>query len=425
MRTPAAVLDEEAHIRIRQALYDVLLEKKNMLIKNKRIAIVGGGPGGLTLARLLQMRGAEVKIYERDSNRTARVQGTTLDLHQESGLAALKKADLLAAFKANYRPEAGILRIIDQSATIRLDGHAEGQIDNFGDEHARPEIDRGPLRDILLSSLQPDTMLWDRQYVSMTLVDDIWQLAFKNGTWASADLVIAADGAHSKIRPLITPIKPVYVGITAVEGAVYNAEIAAPRIHKLLKGGKIFAFGDNQSLFVSSKGDGSFSFFTGSHTDEDWVATSGIDFHNKAQVVAWFKQEFAGWASVWMEMFENAEPHFIPRPQYCMPLDQSWTALPNLTMLGDAAHWMPPYAGEGVNMAMLDALALSECLTSEAFPDLQTAIAFYESAMRKRASAAAQMTLDSMAMLHAPNAVANLIAAFRNFELSTENGVAH
>ena len=59
------------------------------IIKDKRIAIIGGGPGGLTLARLLQLRGADVIVYERDVNKDVRVQGATLDLHEESGLKAL------------------------------------------------------------------------------------------------------------------------------------------------------------------------------------------------------------------------------------------------------------------------------------------------------------------------------------------------
>ncbi len=62
--------------------------------KDKIIAIVGGGPGGLTLARLLQMNGANVTVYERDASRSARVQGATLDLHEESGLKALRKAGI-------------------------------------------------------------------------------------------------------------------------------------------------------------------------------------------------------------------------------------------------------------------------------------------------------------------------------------------
>ncbi|MDH7462718.1 FAD-dependent monooxygenase [Chitinophagaceae bacterium 26-R-25] len=83
---------------------------------NKKIAIVGGGPGGLTLARLLQIKGADVKVYERDANKDVRVQGATLDLHDDSGLEALRKAGLMDAFKENYRPNADRIRIVDSSA---------------------------------------------------------------------------------------------------------------------------------------------------------------------------------------------------------------------------------------------------------------------------------------------------------------------
>jgi 2-polyprenyl-6-methoxyphenol hydroxylase-like FAD-dependent oxidoreductase len=357
------------------------------------------------------MNGANVKVYERDINREARVQGATLDLHQESGLEALRQAGLTEAFTANYRPGAGRLRVLDKQAMIRLDDHERNLF-----EEDRPEIDRGPLREILLDSLQPDTVVWNSHFQSMKPVGDSWMLRFKNGSTALADIVIAADGANSKIRPFITPIKPFYSGITIVEGAVHNSETASPNIHKLLKGGKIFALDDSKSLIVSAKGDGSLAFYTGCKTDESWSTTSGINFNDNAQVLAWFQNEFTGWAPVWSELIINAEPHFIPRPQYCMPLNQSWKALPNLTMIGDAAHLMPPYAGEGVNMAMQDALELSLCLTSSQFADVQSAIAHYEQHMRARASEAAQMTLDSTAMLHSPDSLNNLIELFENME---------
>ena len=84
--------------------------------------------------------------------------------------------------------------------------------------------------------------------------------------------------------------------------------------------------------------------------------------------------------------FENAKTPFIPRLIYSMPLDQTWETLPNLTLIGDAAHVMPPFAGEGANMAMLDALELSEYLTDENCKTLQEAISVYEHHMRKRAA---------------------------------------
>lgn len=378
-----------------------------MLITNKQIAIVGGGPGGLTLARLLQQRGANVKVYERDVNKDVRVQGATLDLHDDSGLLALQETGLMDAFNANFRPGADKIRIVDKHATILYD-------DDTTENHqtSRPEIDRGPLRKILLESLQPDTVVWDRYLLSLSPVGDGWKLDFQNGTSALADIVIAADGANSKIRPLITPIKPFYSGVTIVEGKVYDSAMTVPGVHKLLNGGKIFAISDEKTLIVSSKGDGSLVFYTGSKTDENWARTSGIDFNDNAQVLAWFQREFAGWDSSWFELFEKADAPFIPRPQYCMPLDQHWNTLPNLTMLGDAAHLMPPYAGEGVNMAMLDALELSKCLTSSKFLDVQTAIAEYEKQMLVRFAEIGGITLEQTASLHSQNGLSNMLSMF-------------
>lgn len=384
------------------------------ILNNKKIAIVGGGPGGLTLARLLQMNGANVQVYERDVNKDVRVQGATLDLHDDSGLKALRTAGLIEAFKDNYRPGADKLCITDKNARIVWNDHVDEKEEQVfkNEKHFRPEIDRGPLRKILLDSLQPNTVVWDSNFVSLLPVDDKWELTFKNGSSAIADIVIAADGANSKIRPLITPIKPFFAGMTMVEGAVYHPEKVAPGINRLLNGGKIFAVGDEKTLIVSSKGDGSLVFYTGCNTEEQWVRNSGIDFTDKAQVLAWFQQEFAGWDPIWLELFENVSGPYIPRPQYCMPVDQQWTPLPNLTMLGDAAHLMPPYAGEGVNMAMLDALELSECLTNGSYPDVYSAIASFEKQMCTRAAATAQMTLDQTASLHSHDGLTNLVAMF-------------
>lgn len=381
--------------------------KKMSNLQHKNIAIIGGGPGGLTLARLLQIGGANVKVYERDAHKDARPKGATLDLHEESGLLALQHAGLMNEFKANYRPGADKLRVTDKHATIVFDDGADDRT-----ESNRPEIDRGPLQNILLDSLKADTVVWDSQFTTMTAKGDGWDIGFKNDNQVYADLVIAADGANSKIRPYLTPIKPFYAGVTAIEGAVYNSETASPRIHELLNGGKIFAMDDEKTLIVSSKGDGSLVFYPGFKVDENWIRDCGIDFSDKAQVLAWFKATYTGWAEVWDELFENASGSFIPRAQYCMPLDQTWEALPNLTILGDAAHLMPPYAGEGVNMAMLDALELSQYLLDTHFISTHAAIAAYEKQMRVRAAETAGITLESTNALHSAGSISFMLSMF-------------
>ena len=167
------------------------------------------------------------------------------------------------------------------------------------------------------------------------------------------------------------------------------------------------AFGGGKCFTVAAKGDGDLAFYVSYKVDENRI--KNIDFSDKTQVLDWFKKDFPEWGSLWLELFENAATTFIPIPIYSMPLDQTWQALPNLTMLGDAAHLMPPFAGEGVNMAMLDALELSNCLTGNDFPDLRAAIAAYEQQMRKRAAIAAKKSLESSDALHSPGAIPFII----------------
>ena len=373
---------------------------ENNSSKQKHIAIIGAGMGGLMLARLLQMQGLQVKVYERDMSPHVRVQGATLDLHEESGLKAMQAAGLMDAFKASYRPNAGRVRLLDKHAQLIIDQH-----DCADFEETRPEIDRGPLRAILLASLLPDTVVWNSHFEAMQAQGEEWQIDFQSGASIHADIVIAADGANSKVRPYITGIKPVFAGLTAIEGVVHDAAVVAPALHALLKDGKIFAVGDDRSLILSAKGDGSLSFYAGFKSDEYWQQQCGIDRQQPQQSLHWFIEAFPGWSPLWHDLFLQARYPLTIRPQYCMPADQAWSSQGNLTMLGDAAHLMPPYAGEGANMAMLDALELSICLGTLQYSAGSKLIAEYEQAMRQRAAVAASMTLASMAALHSPQAL--------------------
>jgi len=131
-----------------------------MLLENKQVAIIGAGPGGLTLARLLQMKGVNVKVYERDVNKDARVQGSPLDMHENSGWQAIRKADLVEAFTKNVRQNADKKIIINEKAEIIYSDHNHIMIKGSEPEVSRPEIDRGTLRRIFLDSLAPEIVVW-------------------------------------------------------------------------------------------------------------------------------------------------------------------------------------------------------------------------------------------------------------------------
>lgn len=383
-----------------------------MLIDKKSIAIVGGGPGGLTLARLLQMKGVRVKVYERDLDKNARVQGSPLDLHEESGLAAIRKADLLKEFKENFLAGADKTLIVNEKAQIFYSDHETNLEQNFGDQYFRPEIDRCALRKILLDSLHPETVIWNSHFVSMEKEDDGWKLNFKNTESVYADIVIASDGTNSKIRTYITDIKPVYSGILMLEGNVYQSKIKIPAFHSLISGGKLMAFGNEKNILMGQKGNGDLGFYASFKAEENWAVKSGLDFNDRSQILDWFKTNYFEWSNFWHQLFENAETSFVPRPIYYAPLDQVWKTHSNLTMIGDAAHVMPPFAGEGANMAMLDALELSEYLTSEKFDSLTEAISEFEINMRKRASEAAKESVENGEKMHAENALETMLAFF-------------
>lgn len=379
-----------------------------MLLENKQVAIVGGGPAGLTLARLLQIENVDVKVYERDINRNVRVQGATLDLHEGTGLEALKRAGLLDEFYKNHRPVASKMRLTDGLLNITFDDHDFATIT----AETRPEIDRAPLRDMLLNSLKSDTMVWDSHFVSMEKEKNGWRLYFKNGTNAYADLVIAADGANSKVRPYLSNIKPIYSGITLIEGNIYDAEKHTPKLFAFAKGGKVMAFDSEQFVGYGTKADGAIMFVANFKTHENWLTESGIDFNNRQQVLEWFKQEFVNWSDEWHEFFTNDAVYFIPRPQYYFPFDQNWETQENLTMIGDAAHRMPPYAGEGANVALQDAFELAECLTNNQFTDIKTAIAHFEKEMVARGAQATKDTLENTERMFSKNGLEQMVAFF-------------
>ncbi|ARS40407.1 2-polyprenyl-6-methoxyphenol hydroxylase [Sphingobacteriaceae bacterium GW460-11-11-14-LB5] len=372
--------------------------KEHKLLQNKKIAIVGGGPGGLTLARLLQLKGADVKVYERDHSQSARIQGAIVDLHFESGLKVMEAAGLMEEFKSNYIPGADKFRVLDPKGNILLD--EESSAANFGDENFRPEIGRGALRDILIGALLPGTVVWDSHFLNMHQVKDKWELHFRNGSSATADMIIGSDGYRSQIRPYLTDVKACYSGAMIIQGEIEQPEKECPEIYELVDQANLMIMGAGATIIAQPRGDGGLTFYAASMYPENWVSTSGIDFNKPEVVRAYLITHFADWNPVFFTLFEACN-HFVSRPLNYFPLEQRWETKSNLTLIGDAAHLMPPN-GEGVNLAMLDALDLCECLTSFEYKDINDAISAYENIMFERSASISQETIDGIKDFAAP-----------------------
>ena len=356
--------------------------------------------------------GADVKVYERDASKEARVQGAIVDLHFDSGLKVMEVAGLLDAFKTNYMPGADKFRLVGKDGNIYLDEHNQDTNTGFGDEHFRPEIDRGALRKVLLDSLLPGTVVWDSQLEAMAETDNGWQLQFKNSTTAIADIVIGADGYRSKIRHYVTDIKSLYSGACIIQGEIDYPEKDCPEIYELVGNANLIAMGAGKTIAAQPRGDGGLTFYASSLFAEDWVKTSGIDFDNSKQVYNWLAEFYQDWNPLFLNLFKVC-PRFVFRPLNYFPLNQQWDAKVNITLIGDAAHLMPP-SGEGVNTAMLDALDLSECLTNGKFENLQAAIAGYQQQMLARANILAKDAIEGIKDFSSPtnDSIKKLVAQF-------------
>ena len=122
-----------------------------------RIAIIGAGPGGLTLARILHSKGFKSTIFEADAHALARPQGGTLDLDHELGQYALQRAGLMEEFRRHARYEDQGMRLLDK--------HAHALFEHAGDAFNRPEIERAQLRGLLLASLPENAIAWGHNVV--------------------------------------------------------------------------------------------------------------------------------------------------------------------------------------------------------------------------------------------------------------------
>jgi 2-polyprenyl-6-methoxyphenol hydroxylase-like FAD-dependent oxidoreductase len=237
-------------------------------------------------------------------------------------------------------------------------------------------------------------------------------LRFANGQTSVADIAIGSDGANSRLRELVTPIRPQYVGVSLVEGLIPAAKRAIPKLWDLLGGSALIALGGERTIGMGTKPDGSVLLYAGLKTDDPAARLSIEEASGPEERVGWFHANFKGWSGLWEPLFREAVS-MVWRPLLVCPMDQRWTPKPNVTLIGDAAHVMPPYAGEGVNMAMLDALVLSKFLLSE--DTLGNAIAAYETEMFSRMRSMTADTMVNTEMFYAPDACERVVAMFRSF----------
>ncbi|MER5774806.1 NAD(P)/FAD-dependent oxidoreductase [Streptomyces sp. NPDC002039] len=340
------------------------------------VTIIGAGLGGLTLARVLHVHAIPVTVYEADSSPTVRTQGGLLDIHDYNGQLALEAAGLMDEFHAIVLEGRQAMRVLDPNGTVLLDKADDGT-------GGRPEVQRGDLRQILLDSLPAGTVRWGHKAGSTrALGSGRHEVTFDDGATVVTNLLVGADGAWSRVRPLLTTATPEYAGTSVVETYLFHADTRHPAAAKAVGGGMLMAPSPGKEIFAHRENGDTLHTYVALSRPQEWFAA--IDFTDATAATARIAREFEGWAPELTALITDGDTTPVLRPHYALPTGHRWDRVPGVTLLGDAAHLAPPN-GDGANLAMLDGAELGKALAAHP-DDVEAALTEYEAAMFPRSA---------------------------------------
>jgi 2-polyprenyl-6-methoxyphenol hydroxylase-like FAD-dependent oxidoreductase len=350
---------------------------------NSQIAIVGAGLGGLTLARVLHVHGIPSTIYEAEASPESRAQGGLLDIHEYNGQLGLKTAGVYDKFLGLILPGEDAKRVVDKHGNVLLDKTGQGKT-------AKPEVSRGDLRRLLIESLPSDSIRWGHRLAKASSLDDgKHQLLFANGSSITADLLVGADGAWSKARPLLSTAQATYIGTTFIGTTLFHGDTRHKASAEAIGSGTLMAVEPGRGILAHRYANGTLQTYVALNKPEAWI--NAIDFTKPSSALDRIAEEFEGWAPHLRALITDGDTEPVVRPIYALPIEHSWERVRGATLVGDAAHLMSPFSGEGANLAIYDGAELGKALCSH-LGDTESALQEYEGALFPRSASVAEQT---------------------------------
>ncbi|MEU9164181.1 FAD-dependent monooxygenase [Streptomyces sp. NPDC048424] len=340
------------------------------------VTIIGAGLGGLALARVLHVHGIPATVYEAESSPAARTQGGMLDIHDYNGQLALEAAGLMDEFRAIVLEGRQAMRVLDRDGSVLFDKADDGT-------GGRPEVQRSELRRILLDSLPAGTVRWGHKAAgARALGGGRHEVTFADGGTLVTGLLVGADGAWSRVRPLLSTAMPEYAGTSFVETYLFDADTRHPATAKAVGGGMLIVPAPGREIFAHRESGDTLHTYVALARPLDWFAA--IDFTDAAAATERIAREFDGWAPEVTALITDGDTAPVLRPHYVLPDGHRWDRVAGVTLLGDAAHLGVPN-GEGANLALLDGAELGKALAAHP-DDVEAALTEYEQAMFVRSA---------------------------------------
>jgi 2-polyprenyl-6-methoxyphenol hydroxylase-like FAD-dependent oxidoreductase len=360
------------------------------------------------LARVLHVHGIRATIYEAEASADARAQGGMLDIHENNGQLALKDARLFEEFLEIIHPGGQATRVLDKDGNVLLDEPDDGT-------GGRPEVPRGELRRILLNSLPASTVCWGHKLAGVAQFGSGRHiLTFAGGSTATTDLLIGADGAWSKVRPLLSEAKPAYVGTSFIETYLHDVDTRHRPSAEVVGNGAFFAVAPGKGILAHREPDGALHTYVGLNKPKSWI--DDIDFSSTVTALACIAKEFDGWAPELTALITDSETSPVPRPIHVLPIKHRWNRVPGVTLLGDAAHLMIP-SGEGANLAMYDGAELGKAIAANT-DDIEAALLAYEKGLFPRSACEAAEAERIFDVCFGPKAPQSLLDFFNSHEVA-------
>jgi len=348
--------------------------------RKTRIAVVGAGLGGMTVAGFLQRAGFSVTVYEQAPAFSRIGAGIILSANVTKVLRRLGLEQMVVDI--GIKADCYISRAWDTGETmykIEFDAESEAR---FGGPYAN--IHRGDLHAVLEKGVAPGSIAFNHRLVALDETRDAIGLVFDNGARVEADIVIGADGVNSKVREYLLGVEsPRYIGMAAHRAIFPTAALRGFKIPDCTKW-----WGPDRHILV---------YFMTSRRDEVYVigVVPRARWESEAAWLPSSREElFEGFGDFHADLLRvlEATTDVTVWPIFDRERNDRWSG-GRIVLLGDACHPMRPFMAAGGAMAIEDAAILSRCLAQ--FDQRDEAYRWYEATRIDRVGDAQRISIEN------------------------------